>query len=159
MDGTLVANCCLWPRGMKCPVREDEQEPGVPSLDQEDPRGGSGSPLKSSCLENPMDRGARWGYSPWGRKESDTTERRNNSSTKQNEGARTSKAPTGQPGAQACAAGAAATVLKLPKAEVSIGSCRLPDYMLEYTNFITIFYVTVRKFSRVGAILLKYLYL
>ena len=66
---------------MKCPVREDEQEPGVPSLDQEDPRGGSGSPLKSSCLENPMDRGARWGYSPWGRKESDTTERLNNSST------------------------------------------------------------------------------
>ena len=36
--------------------------------------GGHSSPLQSSCLENPMDRGA-WGYSPWGRKESDTTER------------------------------------------------------------------------------------
>ena len=31
------------------------------------PRGGSGNPLKYSCLENPMDR-------PWGCKELDTTE-------------------------------------------------------------------------------------
>ena len=31
--------------------------------------------LQSSCLENPMDRGASLvGYSPWGRKESDRTE-------------------------------------------------------------------------------------
>ena len=29
-------------------------------------------PLQYSCLENPMERGAV-GYSPWGRKESDTT--------------------------------------------------------------------------------------
>ena len=36
---------------------------------------GPGSPLQDSCLENPMDRGAWWGYSPQGRKESDTTER------------------------------------------------------------------------------------
>ena len=36
---------------------------------------GNGSPLQYSCLENPMDRGAwRAIYSPWGRKESDTTE-------------------------------------------------------------------------------------
>ena len=36
---------------------------------------GNGSPLQYSCLENPMDRGAwRTTYSPWGRKESDTTE-------------------------------------------------------------------------------------
>ena len=33
--------------------------------------GGHGSPLQDSCLENPMDRGAWRGYSPWGRKESD----------------------------------------------------------------------------------------
>ena len=33
---------------------------------------GNGNPLQYSCLENPMDRGA---YSPWGHKESDTTER------------------------------------------------------------------------------------
>ena len=30
-----------------------------------------GNPLQYSCLENPTDRGA---YSPWGRKESDTTD-------------------------------------------------------------------------------------
>ena len=34
-----------------------------------------GYPLQSSCLENPMDRGAWRGYSPWGHKELDTTER------------------------------------------------------------------------------------
>ena len=36
--------------------------------------GGHGNPLQYSCLEIPMDRGALKGYSPWGRKESDTTE-------------------------------------------------------------------------------------
>ena len=30
-------------------------------------------PLQYSRLENSMDRGAWWGYSPWGCKESDTT--------------------------------------------------------------------------------------
>ena len=35
---------------------------------------GNGNPLQYSCLENPMDGGVA-GYSPWGRKESDTTER------------------------------------------------------------------------------------
>ena len=33
------------------------------------PGGGHGNPLQHSCLETPMDRGARWGY-----KESDMTE-------------------------------------------------------------------------------------
>ena len=39
------------------------------------PGGGHGNPLQYSGLENPMDRGA-WQdtYSPWGRKELDTTE-------------------------------------------------------------------------------------
>ena len=36
------------------------------------PGEGNGNPLQYSCLENPMDRGARC---PWGCKESDTTER------------------------------------------------------------------------------------
>ena len=36
---------------------------------------GNGTPLQHSCLENPMDGGAWWGCSPWGREESDTTER------------------------------------------------------------------------------------
>ena len=38
------------------------------------PRGGHGNPLQYSCLENPMNRGAWRGYSPWGGKEWDTTE-------------------------------------------------------------------------------------
>ena len=40
----------------------------------ETPGGGHDHPLQYSCLENPMDRGAWWGYSPWGCKELDTTE-------------------------------------------------------------------------------------
>ena len=41
------------------------------------PGGGHSNPLKYSCLENPMDRvSCRWvGYSPWGLKQSDMTER------------------------------------------------------------------------------------
>ena len=39
------------------------------------PGEGNGNPLQYSCLQNPMDRGAWWAtYSPWGCKESDTTE-------------------------------------------------------------------------------------
>ena len=50
------------------------QETWVGSLDWEDPPGeGNGYPLQYSCVENPMDRGAWWD-SPWGHKESDTTE-------------------------------------------------------------------------------------
>ena len=30
------------------------------------PGEGNGNPLQCSCLENPMDRGAWWGYSSWG---------------------------------------------------------------------------------------------
>ena len=38
---------------------------------------GNGNPLQYSCLENPMDVGAWWAtVSLWGRKESDTAERR-----------------------------------------------------------------------------------
>ena len=38
------------------------------------PRGGHGNPLQYSCLENPMDRGAWRALTPWGVKESDTSE-------------------------------------------------------------------------------------
>ena len=38
------------------------------------PGGRHDNPLQDSCLEHPMDRGAWRGYSPWGRKESDTTQ-------------------------------------------------------------------------------------
>ena len=38
------------------------------------PGGEHGNPLQCSCLENPMDGEAWWGYSSWGHKESDVTE-------------------------------------------------------------------------------------
>ena len=44
--------------------------PGLDPWVEKIPGGGHGNPLQYSCLENPMDRG----YSPWGHKESDTTE-------------------------------------------------------------------------------------
>ena len=37
--------------------------------------GGHGSPLQNSCLENPHGQRSLAGYSPWGRNESDMTER------------------------------------------------------------------------------------
>ena len=37
------------------------------------PGEGNGNPLQYSCLENPVDRGAREGHSPWDNKESDMT--------------------------------------------------------------------------------------
>ena len=48
-------------------------DPGsIPGLGRS-PGEGNGNPLQYSCLENPMD-GEAWCYSPWGNKESDTTE-------------------------------------------------------------------------------------
>ena len=41
------------------------------------PRGGHGNPLQYSCLENPRGQRNLAGYSPWGHKESDTTEQLN----------------------------------------------------------------------------------
>ena len=38
------------------------------------PGGGHGNPLQYSCRENPLEQRNLVGYSPWGRKESDTTE-------------------------------------------------------------------------------------
>ena len=38
------------------------------------PGEGHGTPLQYACLGNPMDGGAWLGYSPWGHKESGTTE-------------------------------------------------------------------------------------
>ena len=36
---------------------------------------GNGNPLQYSCLENPKDSGTWLGYSPWGRRELEMTER------------------------------------------------------------------------------------
>ena len=52
------------------------QETQVRSLGREDLRRKEMATYFSySCLENSMGRGAWGGYSPWGHKESDTTER------------------------------------------------------------------------------------
>ena len=45
----------------------------IPGLGRS-PGGGQGSPLQDSCLENPQGQRSLAGYSPWGCKESDTTE-------------------------------------------------------------------------------------
>ena len=50
-----------------------KQETWVQSLGWEDPLEW-GNPLQYSCLENPHGQRSLAGYSPWGRKESDTTE-------------------------------------------------------------------------------------
>ena len=52
------------------------QETWVQSLGWEDsPGGGHGNPLQYSCLENPHGQRSPVGYSPWGRRGSDMTER------------------------------------------------------------------------------------
>ena len=45
------------------------------------PGGGHGNPLQYSCLENPHGQRRLVGYSPWGCKESDVTERLTHSYT------------------------------------------------------------------------------
>ena len=45
----------------------------IPGLGRS-PGGGHGNPLQYSCLESPHGQRSLEGYSPWGRKESDTTE-------------------------------------------------------------------------------------
>ena len=45
----------------------------IPGLGRS-PGGGHGNPLQYSCLENPYEERNLAGYSPWGHKESETTE-------------------------------------------------------------------------------------
>ena len=45
----------------------------IPGLGRS-PGGGHGNPLQYSCPENPHGQRSLTGYSPWGHKESDTTE-------------------------------------------------------------------------------------
>ena len=46
----------------------------IPGLGRS-PGGGHGNPLQYSCLEKPHGQRSLAGYSPWGRRELDTTER------------------------------------------------------------------------------------
>ena len=64
--------CVLgFPRGSAVKNPPAVQETGVQSLSREDSREGRGNPIQSSCLENPMDRGAWWA-TVYGVAESDT---------------------------------------------------------------------------------------
>ena len=50
------------------------RDPGLIPESGRSPGGGNGNPLQYSCLENPHGQRSLTGYSPWGHKESDTTE-------------------------------------------------------------------------------------
>ena len=54
-------------------VRDMGDIGSIPGL-RRSPGGGNSNPLQYSCLDNPMDRGACGLQSPWGCKESDTSE-------------------------------------------------------------------------------------
>ena len=53
----------------------DAREVGSIPGSRRSPGGGHGTPIQYFCLDNPLgQRRSLAGYSPWGRKESDTTE-------------------------------------------------------------------------------------
>ena len=63
------------------PGGSDDKEPACNERDLgsiarlgRSPGRGHGNPLQYSCLENPHEQRSLVGYSPWGHKESDTTE-------------------------------------------------------------------------------------
>ena len=55
-------------------MKEDSGSTGLIPGSGRSPGGGHGNPLQYSCLENPHGQRSLAGYSPWGHKESDTTE-------------------------------------------------------------------------------------
>ena len=55
-----------------CNVEDLGSMPGL----EDSLEGGHGNPLQYSCLENPHVQRSLAGYSPWGRKELDTTEKK-----------------------------------------------------------------------------------
>ena len=61
-----------FPGAVKNPPTTQEMQ--VRSLDQEDSPGGHGNPLQNSFRGKSHGQRSLVGYSPWGRKESDTTE-------------------------------------------------------------------------------------
>ena len=61
---------CLTGKESSCPAGDGVSILGL----GRSPGGGSGNPFQYSCLENPMDRGAWEGQSPWVCKELDMTE-------------------------------------------------------------------------------------
>ena len=73
MSGSIHKGLPSWLSGEEstCNARDVNLIPGS----GKSPGEGNGNPLQYSCLEKPMDRRRSLvGYSPWGRKELDTTE-------------------------------------------------------------------------------------
>ena len=76
----MVLMCIWWLRSSPDGSNDKESawhtgNPGsIPGLGRSPEEGNSYS-LQYSCLENPYGQRSLTGYSPWGRKESDTTER------------------------------------------------------------------------------------
>ena len=64
-----------FPGGSDCKASAyNAGDPGSISGSGRSPGEGNGNPPQYSCPENPMEGGAWYGYSPWRRKESDTSE-------------------------------------------------------------------------------------
>ena len=55
-------------------IAGDRRDMGLIPGSGSSPQEGHGNALQYSCLENPRGQRGLVGYSPWGRKESDTTE-------------------------------------------------------------------------------------
>ena len=66
----LGLSCCSDGRESACNAGDLSSIPGL----GRSAGGGHGNPLQYSCLENPHGQRSLMGYSPWGHRESDTTE-------------------------------------------------------------------------------------
>ena len=66
----LRLSCCSDGRESACNAGDLSSIPGL----GRSVGGGHGNPLQYSCLENPHGQRSLMGYSPWGHRESDTTE-------------------------------------------------------------------------------------
>ena len=78
-DGNLVISkpsrgfpCALVVKNLLANAGDMRDSDSIPGLGRS-PGGGHGSSLQYSCLENPHGQRSLVGYSPWGRKEPDTT--------------------------------------------------------------------------------------
>ena len=75
---THIKYICIWGFLGSSSGKESTCSVGDPNLiagSGRTPGGGHGNPLQYSCLENPQGRRSLVSYSPWGHKESGTTER------------------------------------------------------------------------------------
>ena len=88
-DGTLGFPCGSVSKESACNAGELGLIPGL----GRSPGGGNGNPLQYSCLVNPHGQRSLVGYSPWGRRESDTTEQLRTHNRRKDDGILPSPAP------------------------------------------------------------------